>query len=93
MQYSALKAPSSLTAGDDLSLSITLKNAGNYDAEQVTQLYVRMPDAPVRTPNVSLKGFTRSALKSGQEVIVKLFGNLAQTPPKHSLKVPPRNRK
>ena len=72
MQYSALQAPSSLTAGDDLSLSVTLKNAGNYDAEQVTQLYVRMPDAPVRTPNVSLKGFTRSALKSGQEVTVTL---------------------
>ncbi|MFS1701892.1 glycoside hydrolase family 3 C-terminal domain-containing protein [Alteromonas sp. AMM-1] len=72
MQYSELQVPSALAVSSDLTLSVTLKNAGNYDAEQVTQLYVRMPDAPVRTPNVSLKGFTRSAVKSGEQVSVQL---------------------
>ncbi len=72
MQYSALQAPSSLATGNDLSVSVTLKNAGEFDAEQVTQLYVHMPDVPVRTPNVSLKGFTRSAVVSGEQMSVTL---------------------
>lgn len=67
-----MQAPSSLATGNDLSVSVTLKNAGEFDAEQVTQLYVRMPDAPVRTPNVSLKGFTRSAVEAGEQMSVTL---------------------
>ncbi|BFT31451.1 glycoside hydrolase family 3 C-terminal domain-containing protein [Alteromonas sp. D210916BOD_24] len=72
MQYSGLAAPAQVASGSDLTVSVTLKNSGKYDADQVTQLYVRMPDAPVKTPNVSLKGFTRTALSQGQETTITL---------------------
>ena len=72
MQYSELEVPEQLVAGRDLTVSVTLKNSGDFQAEQVTQLYVRMPDAPVKTPNVSLKGFTRTALSQGEVAKVTL---------------------
>lgn len=70
IQYDGLDAPALLAVGNDLNLSVKLRNNGEFDVEQVTQLYVRMPDAPVRTPNISLKGFTRSAVNRGEQVSV-----------------------
>ncbi|NVK55022.1 MAG: glycoside hydrolase family 3 C-terminal domain-containing protein [Alteromonadaceae bacterium] len=70
--YSGLNAPEALSAGNDLTLSFTLENDGEMDAEQVSQLYVSMPDAPVDTPKVALKGFTRTAVNAGESTQVSM---------------------
>ncbi|WP_296049251.1 glycoside hydrolase family 3 C-terminal domain-containing protein [uncultured Alteromonas sp.] len=72
IQYSGLQAPDSLASGEDLTLSVTLNNSGEQAASQVTQVYVSMPDAPVDTPRLSLKGFTRSTIDAGAQQTVSL---------------------
>jgi len=48
-------------------ITVTVKNTGPYEADEVTQLYVSVPPAPFRTPRVDLKGFKRVHLKSQEE--------------------------
>ena len=45
--------------GDTLEVSLTLKNTGNYDSDEVVQLYVSFPDSKVERPPLALKGFRR----------------------------------
>ena len=72
MQYSNLQAPASLASGEDLTLQVELSNLGEQAASQVTQVYVSMPDAPVDTPKLSLKGFTRTEIGAGEAQTVSL---------------------
>ena len=48
-----------------LNVSVAVKNAGHFDAEEVVQLYVTVPDPDGIQPRWSLKGFTRVSLKKG----------------------------
>ena len=72
IRYSDLKTPANLNSGSDLEITVSLQNMGPYDAEQVTQLYVQMPDAPAGTPRISLKGFTRTFLENQTKASVSL---------------------
>lgn len=51
-----------------------MKNTGNYDGEEVVQLYIRDLVGSVVRPVRELKGFTKIALKKGemQKVIFEL---------------------
>lgn len=74
--YSALKLSSNqLSAKAPLTISFTLKNTGNFDGEEVVQLYVTQegPNMPLK----ELKGFKRIYLKKGtqQNVSFKLSAN------------------
>ncbi|WP_343673902.1 glycoside hydrolase family 3 C-terminal domain-containing protein [Chitinophaga sp.] len=63
--YSRLKMAESVRKGAPVSISVVLTNTGEFDGDEVVQLYVSYPavaNAPVR----SLKGFQRVSLKRGE---------------------------
>jgi beta-glucosidase len=45
---------------------VDVKNVGNYDGEEVAQLYIRDVSSSVTTPARALKGFQRVFLKKGE---------------------------
>lgn len=51
----------------DFQVSFTLKNSGNYDGEEVAQLYIRDEYASVVQPIKQLKHFKRIFLKKGEQ--------------------------
>ncbi len=56
------------TAGADetVTLMVTVTNEGEYDADEVVQLYITDTDAPFRVPLFSLKGIKRISLAKGE---------------------------
>lgn len=69
-QYSALKTPTSIKAGQPVTVSVVVKNTGKKDGEEVVQLYLAYPDAKGKAPVRALKGFQRIALKAGESKTV-----------------------
>jgi len=55
-----------IVPGDTLEVSATLHNTGDYEAEEVVQLYIRDLVGNVTRPVKELKGFQRIRLKPGQ---------------------------
>ena len=55
-----------VSAGGSLAASVTLRNAGNCDATEVVQLYIRDHAASVTRPLKELKDFKRVFLKAGE---------------------------
>jgi beta-glucosidase len=51
---------------DTLKVSIDVKNTGNYDGEEVVQLYIRDLVGSVTRPVKELKGFKKIMLKAGE---------------------------
>jgi len=49
-----------------ISVEITVKNTGNYDGDEVVQLYINKTDATVPSPQIRLAGFERIHLLTGQ---------------------------
>lgn len=70
--YTNLVSVNTLAAGKDLSLSVTLTNTGNMEAEEVTQVYVSLLDTPITTPIRDLKAFKRTLLAPGESKEVSL---------------------
>lgn len=67
-EYSNLKlSKSSMTKGDSLTITFTLKNSGKYDGEEVTQLYIRDLVGSVTRPIKELKKYNKVFLKSGEQ--------------------------
>ncbi len=65
--YSPLTAPDSVTTGHDATVSVTVKNTGKREGDEVVQLYVsHSPEGRVSVPVRSLKGFRRVSLKPGE---------------------------
>lgn len=52
--------------GGKLTVSVPVTNTGNYDADEIVQLYVRDLVASVSRPVKELKGFERISLKRGE---------------------------
>lgn len=50
----------------EVRASVTVKNTGNYDADEIVQLYVRDMVGSVTRPVQELKGFQRIHLKKGE---------------------------
>lgn len=48
------------------TVSCTITNTGNYDGDEVVQLYINDIISSVQTPNILLKGFERISLKAGE---------------------------
>ena len=55
----------------DLELTTTLKNQSNFKADDVVQVYISMPDAPVKTPNKQLVNFKRVTVQGNTQTDVK----------------------
>ena len=69
--YSGLEAPASVQAGESLTVSVTVKNTGAVEGDEVVEAYISrkgLEDQPIR----SLCGFARVHLKAGEEKKVEL---------------------
>jgi beta-glucosidase len=65
--YSDIKlSSSSLSAGQTIRASVTVSNTGNYDGEEVVQMYIFDPVASVTQPVKKLKGFQKISLRKGE---------------------------
>jgi beta-glucosidase len=72
--YSAITLnKTALTANEKLEAAITITNTGNYDGEEVVQLYIRDMVASVVRPVKELKGFQKIFLKKGESRVVKFL--------------------
>jgi beta-glucosidase len=61
---------SKISTEDSLIVSVKIKNNGNYDGEEVAQLYVQDLVGSVTRPVKELKGFKKIMLKKGEEKTV-----------------------
>jgi len=71
--YSGLKTDKKVVRqGDTVNVTLQLKNTGNYDSDEVVQLYVSFPESKVERPAIALKGFSRVHLGKGDEKTVTI---------------------
>lgn len=63
---------SNIGQGESLSVSVRVTNTGNYDGEEVVQLYLRDLVRSITPPIRELKGFQKIFLKKGESKIVTL---------------------
>jgi beta-glucosidase len=69
-EYSNLKLPATVKAGDNARISVIVKNTGSVNGEEVVQLYVTEMKASAPVPIRSLQGFQRVFLKTGEQTSV-----------------------
>jgi Beta-glucosidase-related glycosidases len=70
-QYSDMTLSSTELKGNQtLNISVTISNTGNYDGEEVVQLYVRDLFGKVVRPVKELKGFQKVFIKKGERKTV-----------------------
>ena len=55
----------------DLNLTTTIANQSSFTADDVVQVYISMPDAPLKTPNKQLVSFKHVTLKNKAQNDVK----------------------
>ena len=61
-----------MKAGDTAWVSLTVKNTGAFDGDEVVQLYLRDELASVSRPVMELKAFQRVSLRSGASTNIRL---------------------
>jgi beta-glucosidase len=66
---------SSLKAGEEIKVSVTVKNTGKYNGEEVVQLYVRDMVGSVTRPVKELKAFKKIMVKAGESKTVDFIIN------------------
>ncbi|MCQ2252948.1 MAG: beta-glucosidase BglX [Bacteroidales bacterium] len=57
-----------MPANGSITASVTIKNTGNYDADEIVQLYIRDIYASICRPIKELKDFKRIHLKKGESI-------------------------
>jgi beta-glucosidase len=65
-EYTMVKSPETIKAGEPIQLVVDIKNTGKYDGDEVAQVYVSLPDSKYPVPVRSLQGFKRIHLKAGE---------------------------
>lgn len=60
----------SMTKDGSITASVTVTNSGNYDGDEIVQLYIRDMVGSVVRPVKELKGFERISLKKGESKTV-----------------------
>ncbi|MEO6406157.1 MAG: glycoside hydrolase family 3 C-terminal domain-containing protein, partial [Ferruginibacter sp.] len=71
-QYGEIKLnKTSMTTSEKIEATVTVKNTGNYDGEEVVQLYIRDMVASISMPVKELKAFQKIFLKKGESKDVK----------------------
>jgi beta-glucosidase len=72
-EYSGLAlSQHAILPGESVNVSVTVKNAGSRDGEEVVQLYVRNLDSREPQPLKSLRGFRRIPVRHGESVPVTI---------------------
>ncbi len=64
--YSNLKTPSAISKGKNITVTVTVKNTGKRNGEEVVQLYIAYNNLNGLNPVRALKGFKRIELGSGE---------------------------
>jgi len=71
--YSDLKTDrKSISKDGTVNVSFRIKNTGNYDSDDVPQLYVSFPGSKIERAPKALKGFTRVMIRKGEEKLVTI---------------------
>ena len=72
--YSGLNAPATVTAGQSVTVSVTVTNTGSMDSDTVAEFYLKDVQASVTVPKYRLCGFRHIAVKAGQseEITVQI---------------------
>jgi beta-glucosidase len=69
--YSDLKQDKKILQNTDVvNLTFSIENKGNFDSDEVAQLYMSFPDSKVERPRIALKGFKRVFVPRGEKVKV-----------------------
>ncbi|WP_343486699.1 beta-glucosidase BglX [Allomuricauda sp. d1] len=72
-EYSDIKLSNSeISQGESIEVTITLKNTGNVDGEEVVQLYLQDVVRSITPPKRQLKGFNKVMLKKGESKQVSI---------------------
>ncbi|MCX6231724.1 MAG: glycoside hydrolase family 3 C-terminal domain-containing protein [Bacteroidetes bacterium] len=63
---------------DSIAISLTVKNSGNYDGDEVVQLYAAKEISKISHPLKTLIGFQRISLKKGEStnIVIKIPASL-----------------
>jgi beta-glucosidase len=70
-EYSPVRMPAAVKAGDSVKVSVSVKNTGKTDGEEVVQLYMSYPGVNGQKPLYALKAFDRVSLKAGESKTVE----------------------
>ncbi len=71
--YSGLKPDkNSLRNSEVVNLTFNIANKGNFDSDEVAQLYISFTDSKVERPGKALKGFKRIFVPGGKTVAVSI---------------------
>jgi len=57
---------------ESITVSVDISNSGQWDGEEVVQLYILDPESDEVRPLKELKGFDRVAVKAGQTIVVSM---------------------
>lgn len=72
-KYSGLKlTKKNLSDGETVDITFNLSNTGNYNSDEVCQLYVSYPGSKVERPLKQLRGFKRVYVRKGETVTVTI---------------------
>jgi len=69
-EYSELIMPQAISGGESLDVSVKVSNVGDFDGDEVVQLYIAHPEYKGQKAIRSLKGFKRIHLKAGESQYV-----------------------
>ena len=74
LSYTSFKyaKPEIKDMGDELLVSFDVKNSGQYNGDEVSQVYVKLPDVDLVTPNKELKGFSRNTIRKGENKRIEI---------------------
>ena len=64
--------PKAVVDGDELKVTVNVKNTGAIDGDEVVQVYVGFENSAVDRPVKQLRGFRRVSLKAGEEKEVEI---------------------
>jgi beta-glucosidase len=72
-KYSGLKTDKkTIDENESVNVTFTLQNTGNFDSDEVIQLYVSFPDSKAERPSKALKGFKRVFVRKGETETVTI---------------------
>ncbi|XP_048236733.1 beta-xylosidase/alpha-L-arabinofuranosidase 2-like [Haliotis rufescens] len=91
-RYSGLQYNHNINAGSDLKGQVVVSNTGNYNADEIIQVYVSWTDSSLNMPKYKLVAFGRVYVQQGQHTTFKFtisHKNLAVWDDKDGWKVVP----
>ncbi len=62
----------SASDNDTVKVNFKLENKGDYDSDEVVQLYVSFPESKVERPAIALKGFSRVHVRKGETQVITI---------------------